>query len=79
MTRKVRESGMPPPEVWKEYFEPDQVLKKLGLTTACQDIVEFGCGYGTFTIPAARLVRGTVHQIDFLGRARGHHGVRVLR
>jgi ubiquinone/menaquinone biosynthesis C-methylase UbiE len=27
-------------------------------------VAEFGCGYGTFTIPAARVVRGTVHAID---------------
>lgn len=28
------------------------------------DLVEFGCGYGTFTIPAAERVRGTVHALD---------------
>ena len=26
--------------------------------------MEFGCGYGTFTIPAARMVGGTVHALD---------------
>jgi ubiquinone/menaquinone biosynthesis C-methylase UbiE len=26
--------------------------------------VDFGCGYGTFSIPAAQIVRGTVHALD---------------
>jgi ubiquinone/menaquinone biosynthesis C-methylase UbiE len=26
--------------------------------------VEFGCGYGTFTVAAARIARGTIHAID---------------
>jgi ubiquinone/menaquinone biosynthesis C-methylase UbiE len=26
--------------------------------------VDFGCGYGTFTIPAARVVRGVVYALD---------------
>ncbi len=61
---KVRESGMPPSAVWDSYFEPDLVLGKLGLTPVCHDVVEFGCGYGTFTIPAARRISGTVHTIE---------------
>jgi SAM-dependent methyltransferase len=27
-------------------------------------VVEFGCGYGTFTLPAARLVTGRVYALD---------------
>jgi SAM-dependent methyltransferase len=61
---KVRESGMPEPDAWDAYFKPDLILRKLGLTSACHDVVEFGCGYGTFTIPAARLVAGTVYALD---------------
>lgn len=55
---------MPPSPVWDDYFEPDLVLRKMGLTPVCHDIVEFGCGYGTFTNPAARCVSGTVHAIE---------------
>ena len=61
---KVRESEMPVPDAWDAFFEPDLILDKLGLTSACRDLVEFGCGYGTFTIPAARRVTGTVHALD---------------
>jgi ubiquinone/menaquinone biosynthesis C-methylase UbiE len=36
----------------------------LGLDGTRGAAVDFGCGYGTFTIPAARVIRGTVHALD---------------
>ncbi len=61
---KTRESGMPDEMMWAGFFEPESVLTRLGLTSRCRDVVEFGCGYGTFIIPAARIVGGTLHAID---------------
>ncbi len=61
---KTRESGMPDEQMWSGFFSPDQMMATLGLTTTCYDVVDFGCGYGTFTISAARIVRGTVHALD---------------
>ena len=61
---KGRESGMPPQEVWESFFSPAQMLGMMELDETVGDVVEFGCGYGTFTIPAARRVKGTVHAID---------------
>lgn len=61
---KTRESGMPPEELWRNFFDPTAVLTKLGLDTNCGDVLEFGCGYGTFTIPAARLICGKVYAMD---------------
>ncbi|NOY79834.1 MAG: class I SAM-dependent methyltransferase [Kiritimatiellaeota bacterium] len=61
---KVRESGMPDEEMWASFFDPPAILSALQLTATCRDIVEFGCGYGTFTIPAARIVSGMVHALD---------------
>ncbi len=29
-----------------------------------RDVLEFGCGYGNFTIPAAKLILGKVYAID---------------
>lgn len=60
---KTRESGMPEEGMWGTFFTADEVLRKLGLP-ASGDVVDFGCGYGTFTIPAARLTRGTIHALD---------------
>mgnify|MGYP001576955291 FL=1 len=61
---KGRDSGMPHKEMWEGFFDPAQILAVMGLGEDVTDAVEFGCGYGTFTIPAAKVMRGTVHAID---------------
>jgi SAM-dependent methyltransferase len=61
---KTRESGMPEETMWDSFFTPPVVLVRLGLTPKAQGVVEFGCGYGTFTLPAARLARGPVYAFD---------------
>ncbi|MGC8561192.1 MAG: hypothetical protein ACP5O1_11005 [Phycisphaerae bacterium] len=53
---KTRESGMPEEQMWASFFSPAQTLAKLGLTGLCRDVADFGCGYGTFAIPAAKVV-----------------------
>jgi SAM-dependent methyltransferase len=40
------------------------MVGRLNCTGPCGDIVEFGCGYGTFTIPSARLNTGRVIAVD---------------
>jgi SAM-dependent methyltransferase len=55
---------MPPEEMWQGFFDPIAILTKLGLDANCGDVLEFGCGYGTFTIPAAITVRGKVYALD---------------
>jgi SAM-dependent methyltransferase len=61
---KIVESGMPEEELWNTFFDAESILSQLALKPDVQRLVEFGCGYGTFTIPAARRVQGTVHAID---------------
>jgi SAM-dependent methyltransferase len=61
---RTRESGMPSEDAWESFFHPDAVLRLLGLSEACGDVVEFGCGYGTFTIPTATIVASTVYALD---------------
>lgn len=55
---------MPPAEQWESYFDAAGILETLGCGRVPGDAVEFGCGYGTFTIPAARSTLGTVHALD---------------
>ncbi len=43
---KARESGMPEEGMWAEFFEAEAILRKLGLSSSCGDVVDFGCGYG---------------------------------
>jgi ubiquinone/menaquinone biosynthesis C-methylase UbiE len=61
---KVRESGMPDESMWGRFFDPSGALSRLGLTTQTSSAADLGCGYGTFTIPAARVIQGIVHAFD---------------
>lgn len=61
---KIYDSGMPEEKVWDSFFNTSLILSKLQLTSDCNDVVEFGCGYGTFTIPAARIISGIVFALD---------------
>jgi SAM-dependent methyltransferase len=62
---KARESGMPAEDTWSTFFDPCGILAQFLPTssTGCT-FAEFGSGYGTFTLPAARLTRGLVHAFD---------------
>lgn len=55
---------MPPEEMWRTFFNPAETLQALGLRREMENVADFGCGYGTFTIPAARFIAGTVHAFD---------------
>ncbi|MFZ5802930.1 MAG: class I SAM-dependent methyltransferase [Candidatus Omnitrophota bacterium] len=61
---KVRDSGMPERELWEKFFKPEDILTTLGITRQTKDVVEFGCGYGTFTLPAAKVISGMIHGLD---------------
>ncbi len=60
---KGRESGMPDESYWQTFFNPMCIVAKLDCFGPA-DVVEFGCGYGLFTVPAAKSVSGTVYALD---------------
>ncbi len=55
---------MPKEEKWDAFFDPNKVLELLGLNSGVVDVADFGCGYGTFTIPAARIIAGKIYAFD---------------
>ncbi len=55
---------MPSEESWAGFFDPKVTLEKLSLTKNHRGVVDFGCGYGTFTIPAAKMIDGKVYALD---------------
>lgn len=61
---KLRESGMPDESYWETLFDVSLILGRLGIDGTMGDVVELGCGYGTFTLPVARRVSGTVRTFD---------------
>ena len=63
--------------MWDRFFDPASVLARLGLTPDTSSVVDLGCGYGTFTIPAARLIDGTVHGFDIEPEMIGATGAKA--
>ncbi|AGA28445.1 class I SAM-dependent methyltransferase [Singulisphaera acidiphila] len=61
---KGRESGMPDEAYWESFFNSSCVVEQLDCAESQRGLVEFGCGYGLFTIPAARLAKGPVLTYD---------------
>ena len=61
---KLRESGMPEETYWESLFDVQMVLDRLGIDASLKDMVELGCGYGTFTLPVARRIAGVITTTD---------------
>ncbi|MCG3147816.1 MAG: Ubiquinone/menaquinone biosynthesis C-methyltransferase UbiE [Verrucomicrobiae bacterium] len=61
---KVRDSGMPDEQLWATFFDAPGILDKLSCDDPRADVVEIGCGYGTFTVAAAARTTGTVYALD---------------
>jgi SAM-dependent methyltransferase len=60
---KIRDSGMPNEPYWETLFVVPQILARLDITRF-HDVAELGCGYGTFTLPIAELIGGTLYTCD---------------
>lgn len=61
---KIRDSGMPEEQYWESFFDPGFIFSQLYLNSNISDAAEFGSGYGTFTIPAAKIIKGKVYAFD---------------
>jgi ubiquinone/menaquinone biosynthesis C-methylase UbiE len=61
---KVRDSGMPDENLWNDFFDIDLILSELQINSQIIDLVEIGSGYGTFTIPTAKKIKGKLYSFD---------------
>jgi SAM-dependent methyltransferase len=61
---KVPESGMPEEAFWESLFDVPLVLDRLKIDHTVEHVAELGCGYGTFTLPVARRIRGIIFTFD---------------
>lgn len=62
---KGRDSGMPEEAYWESFFDAESVLDKFfGEKRIRGNLVEFGCGYGTFTLSAAKRTAGRMTALD---------------
>jgi SAM-dependent methyltransferase len=64
MNMKGRESGMPDEVYWASFFEAESTIDSLLGPLVEGNVIEFGCGYGSFTVPAARRTAGTITALD---------------
>jgi len=61
---KYRESDMPPNDMWETFFDPQDILRKMGVDNRVYKFLDIGCGYGTFLLPATMIVKNKVIGID---------------
>ena len=61
---KLRQSGMPEESYWETLFDPDVIVRRLHIGKELRDVVELGCGYGTFSLPVAAAISGTLRSFD---------------
>ena len=54
---------MPDEDMWAGFFDPGYILTQLGFNDL-DSLVEFGCGYGTFSLAVAPRTRGVVVTLD---------------
>lgn len=60
---KIRDSGIPDETYWESLFDIPLILSRLGIDRY-HDVAELGCGYGTFTVPIAEAISGTLYTFD---------------
>ena len=55
---------MPAEDMWASFFNVELILSELQINSDINDLVEIGCGYGTFTIPSAKRIKGKLYGFD---------------
>jgi ubiquinone/menaquinone biosynthesis C-methylase UbiE len=55
---------MPAEDMWASFFDVSLILSELHIDSDIKDLVEIGCGYGTFTIPSAKKINGKLYAFD---------------
>ncbi len=55
---------MPEENYWKSFFDVPEILHAMEINESVEHLAEFGCGYGTFTIPAAKVIGGLLFAFD---------------
>jgi SAM-dependent methyltransferase len=55
---------MPEEEYWETLFDVPLILDALGIDSRLRDVAEFGCGFGTFSVPIAQRISGDLLAFD---------------
>lgn len=60
---RIRDSGMPDETYWETLFDVPLTISRFNIQQY-QDVAELGCGYGTFSIPVAKVISGKLFTFD---------------
>jgi len=55
---------MPEEAYWETLLDVPLILDRLSVDPALHNVVELGCGYGTFTLPVAQRISGVLETVD---------------
>jgi SAM-dependent methyltransferase len=55
---------MPEEAYWETLLDVPLILDRLGIDARLKNVVELGCGYGTFTVPVAKRLSGVLTTFD---------------
>jgi ubiquinone/menaquinone biosynthesis C-methylase UbiE len=55
---------MPAEELWSGFFDVERILNCMQVNSEIIAAADFGCGYGTFAVPAAKRIGGILYAID---------------
>lgn len=55
---------MPDEKIWEGFFDIDLILSEMEIDQQISNLVEIGSGFGTFTIPSAKRISGTLFAFD---------------
>ena len=55
---------MPDESVWNDFFDIQKIFSAFGIDRSVNDVVEFGSGYGTFTIPISSRIAGKIIALE---------------
>lgn len=61
---KFRDSGMPSEQMWSSFFDQLRILSQMEIANNIELLLDIGCGYGTFLIPASQIISGQVVGVD---------------
>lgn len=60
----LRESGMPDVSMWEGFFDPYAIFEQFELKDLDVPGADLFCGFGTFSIPLAKINKGTIYAVD---------------
>lgn len=70
---------MPKKEMWDQFFDPTKIFRAFGFANFNKPGADLFCGYGTFTVPLAKLTTETIYAVDINQDFLKHLKINIAR